>query len=377
MSAATTAAVTLRNSMSSTNATDDAIAATTDVSACVRCDQQDSEPSACTSCTLSGELCFFHSVARAIGFSAELRPSEERGSPEHSLPPGRQHLDLRQRDISDEEIISRRAKREAMRKKQRLSRRMQVTAHATAGSDADDDDEEVEDTKLVDSVEIPGALPPGWTSAVDYSGITYYINSATLETQWDKPAKWASSPSPPAGGSPLQATDTFDWPICLTEEVPARNAKELGCGHKFCQTCLAQMVAHGTQDSLNQLPCPCCKQPFQARGRGVQIAGREYARTCARRAVHLRGSRSLTPEELRELQRAAGRIEVRFCPGCNAPIQKNGGCPSVSREAHPSLHPLPRHGPDPCNPVSPSPRGPNPTSHPMCVCLTRVCVPHR
>lgn len=35
-------------------------------------------------------------------------------------------------------------------------------------------------------------------------------------------------------------------------------------------------------------------------------------------------------EEIRALRRAAGRgVELRMCPGCGVPIQKNGGCPSM------------------------------------------------
>lgn len=30
------------------------------------------------------------------------------------------------------------------------------------------------------------------------------------------------------------------------------------------------------------------------------------------------------------MQRAAGRVELRFCPSCDTPIQKNGGCQHMS-----------------------------------------------
>ena len=62
---------------------------------------------------------------------------------------------------------------------------------------------------------------------------------------------------------------------------------------------------------------------------------------------------SASASEHRELQRtlrgAVGRAQVRFCPGCNVPIQKNGGCDHMNCPCGQSFHWLMARPVRPCN----------------------------
>lgn len=152
-------------------------------------------------------------------------------------------------------------------------------------------------------------------------------------------------------------------PICLDSvEGPVA----MPCGHVFCGVCLSTYVASRSE---SHVPCPCCKRSVSAaaalhppepngsrwppalpRVSSRRVAGSEPTVGAwlngARSANNARGSNNapnrawwasagiararMTDEESvaqrRTLSRAAGRMALRYCPGCEVPISKNGGC---------------------------------------------------
>lgn len=59
-----------------------------------------------------------------------------------------------------------------------------------------------------------GGLPPGWSSATDPSGRTYYVNSATNQTQWDPPV---APKAPPAGSMAMPGGLPPGWQAVTQE----------------------------------------------------------------------------------------------------------------------------------------------------------------
>jgi len=166
-------------------------------------------------------------------------------------------------------------------------------------------------------------------------------------------------------------------PICLDAIA---QPVALACGHPFCRDCLRGYVRSRAMSATVELPCPCCKresrldelalfilgvpasaqadaqppsQPAPLLGRSIQEGAPAYAslarpRTRGARysedwAVQLRAVRLRThgrtrgegaegaSEWAQSLRHAASsRLQLRYCPGCGSPVQKNGGCESMN-----------------------------------------------
>ena len=147
--------------------------------------------------------------------------------------------------------------------------------------------------------------------------------------------------------------DAAPCPICL-EENPT-NHLVLHYGHRFCRSCMHSYISHATAENNKtispRITCPCCKRSLLPGDlQAIGIACKRPAYTNSRRAISPRANSRLNrdtssrhrgapwlqdvsnrPEDYeRSLQQAArGGLELRFCPSCVAPIQKNGGCNMV------------------------------------------------
>jgi len=132
-------------------------------------------------------------------------------------------------------------------------------------------------------------------------------------------------------------------PICLD---PVAQPIALVCGHPFCTDCLRGYVRSRAMLASAELPCPCCKQTsllddstlatLGVRRRGRAIRGASQSAQRPDWAVRLRSQgRMLSAEGAREraqslMHATSSRLQLRYCPGCNSPVQKNGGCESMS-----------------------------------------------
>ena len=170
--------------------------------------------------------------------------------------------------------------------------------------------------------------------------------------------------------------DAATCPICL--EPCEHKQRTLDCGHIFCEACICK-YADGMRHGVSRLtfPCPCCREevpiwqqrniteaaiawPGEVSARPAiqnvdSIASERpvwtsnnVRRECTRPALAHQGNprflraeqarqapwwsrrTSQSEQERRDLARAAGRVVLRYCPGCSTPIMKNGGCNSMS-----------------------------------------------
>lgn len=150
-------------------------------------------------------------------------------------------------------------------------------------------------------------------------------------------------------------------PICFDDLVAPQL---LYCGHLYCAKCIATHAS--VQRAANRpVNCPCCLRliaptemhawappPRQPRTpgvpRGVRAPGRARAPSWNDVVTAYAASRSaaevaetaassstveapaLSRQEQRAFRRAAARLNLRRCPSCDAPVQKNGGCNHMS-----------------------------------------------
>jgi len=132
----------------------------------------------------------------------------------------------------------------------------------------------------------------------------------------------------------------LECPICLDT---VSTGFKLSCGHKFCEACLstyATTVA-GQQSSTAtpKLACPCCKKTLnnsECSSLGVkllvQLPSQPPEPWYALNGTRQRRASDAADEnqgQAANLGRAAGRLPIRYCPHCNVPIVKAGGCNSM------------------------------------------------
>jgi hypothetical protein len=133
--------------------------------------------------------------------------------------------------------------------------------------------------------------------------------------------------------SPALSEDDSLCPICL--ECPSQ-AVSLPCSHTLCNPCFVKLCEHN--NSERRVPCPCCKSPFALdNGSPISSGAVQYAEGQQRGRSHQHGrapwwtpSRPQTADDRLALERAAGRLSLRACPSCKTPIEKDGGCESMS-----------------------------------------------
>ena len=108
-------------------------------------------------------------------------------------------------------------------------------------------------------------------------------------------------------------------PICLDHLVAPQM---LGCGHVYCAKCIATHAS--VQRAANRhVNCPCCLRPVAPTELPTEVHV-EAAETAASSSTV--EAAALSEHEQRAFKRAARRLNLRLCPSCNAPVQKNGGC---------------------------------------------------
>ena len=216
------------------------------------------------------------------------------------------------------------------------------------------------------------------------------MGAAASEQIADRPA--ASEMPRGASNDGIEDTDADAnaCPICL--EAMGTSRAVLSCGHSFCFECVRRYRTEcckvGADATDRPYPCPCCRQPVlfphqsddldycvrramrrrmqterdqlgwtpvrpseprqtvDSRLHHARIASAtrpplpedtrrdtQLRRTRIERRTHIEhhAPRAPLPEDaLRELRQAVGRsAEIRFCPSCQSPIVKNGGCDNV------------------------------------------------
>ena len=108
-------------------------------------------------------------------------------------------------------------------------------------------------------------------------------------------------------------------PICLDSLVAPQM---LGCGHVYCATCIGTHAS--VQRAANRpVNCPCCLRPVAPAELPTEVHA-EAAETAASSSTV--EAPALSQREQRAFRRAAVRLDLRLCPSCDAPVQKNGGC---------------------------------------------------
>ena len=108
-------------------------------------------------------------------------------------------------------------------------------------------------------------------------------------------------------------------PICLDDLV---EPQMLGCGHLYCAKCIATHAS--VQRAANRpVNCPCCLRPVAPAELPTEVHA-EAAETAASSSTV--EAPALSQQEQRAFRRAAKRLDLRLCPSCDAPVQKNGGC---------------------------------------------------
>ena len=109
-------------------------------------------------------------------------------------------------------------------------------------------------------------------------------------------------------------------PICFTDDMVA--PQMLGCGHRYCAMCIATHAS--VQRAANRpINCPCCLRPVAPAELPTEVHA-EAAETAASSSTV--EAPALSQQEQRAFRRAAKRLDLRLCPSCDAPVQKNGGC---------------------------------------------------
>jgi len=183
--------------------------------------------------------------------------------------------------------------------------------------------------------------------------------------------------SPPPTKSSMKGTlddAEVTCPICL-DHITSKVT--LQCGHQYCIPCLKAHATSALPSELREAAraapphveypevgpcsCPCCKRGLpeaDLRKIGLRSHGsrlvrptlsneadhrlsrrraetRDHARRWTNELATRRVATRMAPhamgatEDVRTLQQATRGLELRFCPGCSVPIQKNGGCDSV------------------------------------------------
>ena len=120
-----------------------------------------------------------------------------------------------------------------------------------------------------------------------------------------------------ASPAPLRSADDEDTcVICMTSAEPLLT----GCGHRFCADCVKRYASmHSTRPG-----CPMCKVPIA--DDVLSLAGCEVDLIELFSAAHEEAPRVDVNRERLEFRRAARAAHMRRCPGCSAPIVKDGGC---------------------------------------------------
>jgi len=103
----------------------------------------------------------------------------------------------------------------------------------------------------------------------------------------------------------------------------------LACGHAFCQSCLIEHLERQLHQGRLAW-CPCCRQGLQEEDLLGSCSDELFQKltevppTEAPPETSFRIARGGAAD--RAFRRAARRLHMKRCPGCNAAIEKTGGC---------------------------------------------------
>lgn len=130
---------------------------------------------------------------------------------------------------------------------------------------------------------------------------------------------------PVAGSAPVP-----DCSICLGTGEPGV-AQVLSCGHTFCRSCISQYAQ--TQARDNRIArCPECQRQLNEDDLAVCLPENAVDRLLAAVAAaqgegdETEGQGDDHERARQAFERAARIAHLKCCPGCRAPIYKDGGC---------------------------------------------------
>lgn len=180
---------------------------------------------------------------------------------------------------------------------------------------------------------------PSWSLFCDPKGSGEVIACET-EVNLDQETA-AVSPGVPSSksdrrtvGAPPEAPGSDDGlhripscAICLETSNPSMKVM-LSCGHVFCWTCISQYVKK-EQEETRVAACPQCKKPLQKHELEICMSSDAAGKLIVDAASRVATSdcRQGCADQFAEVEILAEAVpEMKLCPACHAPIQKNGGC---------------------------------------------------
>lgn len=133
--------------------------------------------------------------------------------------------------------------------------------------------------------------------------------------------------------------DLPECAICLETSSPSVKVV-LSCGHTFCYSCISSYVHKESEDN-KVASCPTCKRELLRHELLVCLSDQEVDQLIVDAAARVpqsdcqRGSQvAHISDDLRiagfdaavAVQLQGSCSNLKLCPSCNAPIEKNGGC---------------------------------------------------
>ena len=124
--------------------------------------------------------------------------------------------------------------------------------------------------------------------------------------------------------SPASPSEQSVCAICLGD--PRDAVRVCAAGHEMCAECIRSWL--NAAPSLNAAPCcPTCKGTVDAAS--LESAGISLPVATAVARVDDAPPPPVDQRADRAFRRFARHVNLRACPRCSAPIEKNGGCPQM------------------------------------------------
>jgi len=142
---------------------------------------------------------------------------------------------------------------------------------------------------------------------------------------------FVSSGSDGVQASHQAASDGVVCGICLGRDDEVQPVK-LTCGHDFCKSCLHRHVFAELCKGLEAW-CPTCRQ--EMRDNELALYCPQAVTEAQNHLAHVGAAVTAPPQgtwwqrkilEPHRFRKAARRANLKFCPNCRSPIEKNGGC---------------------------------------------------